>query len=107
MRRDRIVSKSKPDATFRPLEASPLKVTGHFQMTAKSQVIYEETTILHLSPEGMHTNGSPARMVAEHLSGFLRPEHLHFEEIKFDLSTPALVCSHGLRLREIIRGVDL
>ena len=98
-----IAGKLNP-AALRPLEAAPLKVTGNFQMTAHSQVIYEGTTILHLLSEGINASGSPARIMAEHLSAALGPEDFLFEEIRFNLSTPALVCSHGHRLREIVKG---
>jgi hypothetical protein len=86
-------------AAFTPIGTSPLKVKGHFQMTAQSQIIREGLTIIHFLPAGTSGRGSPAKILYEHMSAFLSSESLHFEEIELEILTDGLVCAGGQQIR--------
>ena len=92
-------------AAFRPVHDQGVKIKGHFQTTAQSQVINTKLVIVHFYLSGLRLNGSPAKILSEYMSAFLDQEVLVNREISFDLSSDMLISEHANRIQNNVREI--
>ena len=84
----------------------PLVIRGDYQLTASSQVLAEPLLLLHFILASIDPKGSPARISAELLSGFLPEESFVYKEFIFDLSTDELVAKYVYEVATITRNLE-
>jgi hypothetical protein len=69
-----------------PLLDRPLRITGHFTMTANSVVVSTSVTIVHFHLAGIRVQGFPPALVREYLKGYLG-DGVGYVDITFDVGT--------------------
>jgi hypothetical protein len=84
----------------------PLVIRDEYQLTASSQVVAEPLLLLHFILSSIDPKGSPARISAELLSGFLPEESLVYKELVFDLSTDELIAKYVNEVSAITRNLE-
>jgi hypothetical protein len=88
------------------LAGMTLVIQGEYQLTASSQVVAEPLLLLHFILSSIDPKGSPARISAELLSGFLPEESFVYKELIFDLSTDELVTKYVNEVSTITRNLE-
>ncbi|KIM72929.1 hypothetical protein PILCRDRAFT_15697 [Piloderma croceum F 1598] len=91
--------------TWTPVLKQPLVIRDEYQLTASSQVVAEPLLLLHFILSSIDPKGSPARISAELLSGFLPEESLVYKELVFDLSTDELIVKYVNEVSTITRNL--
>jgi hypothetical protein len=92
-------------AAFRPVHDQGVKIKGHFQMTARCQVINTKLLIVHFYLSGLRLNGSPAKILSEYMSAFLDQGVLVNREISFDLSSDMLISEHANQIQKNVTEI--
>jgi hypothetical protein len=92
----------KSPLSWKPALDGPLQFTGTYQLTSRSEVINLPLVVLHFVLAGIDAAGSPLRLVHQYMSSYLKGDLLRFEEVVFDLTTPALVRSHSQAMNRLV-----